>query len=340
MEQAGCPPIISVIVPVYNVVPYLKRCVDSILGQNRSFFELILVDDGSTDGSSDLCDALAATDDRIRIIHKANGGLSDARNTGIANCSGDYITFIDSDDWVAPQYLDALYSLLISCDADMSSCGMIRASEPTPFVDTPPMPQHATFSSSEYLDFYFRKRGNRTVHYAWGKLYKRELLTNDQFPVGMLNEDVESMFFVLTRSLTIVETDAPLYYYFINHSSITGSSFGENYLNLTTVWEHLDRRAERECPGYATYRDDIRYNIARSHFTILVDSIVHGNKKTDEIYSKAIQANRQELRGNLGTLLAGPMRIDRKIMCVAVCFAYRPIRGLFRLGRRLKPKRG
>lgn len=338
MEEASRLPIISVIVPVYNVAPYLERCVESVLDQDYPLFELILVDDGSTDGSSGLCDVLAKNDDRVRVIHKANGGLSDARNTGIASCSGNYVTFIDSDDWVAPQYLSTLHSLLISCDADMSSCGMVRASEPIPFVDVPPTPQHTIFSSSEYLDLYFRKRGNRTVHYAWGKLYKREVLTDDQFPIGMLNEDVESMFFVLTRSLTIVETDVPLYYYFINPSSITGSSFGENYLNLTTVWKHLDERAQRECPSYATYRDDIRYNIARSYFTILVDSIVHGSRQTDETYNEAVRINRQKLRDNLGMLLAGPMRIDRKVMCVAICFAYGPIRGVFRAGSRLKPK--
>lgn len=330
MDQASCQSFISVIVPVYNVAAYLERCVYSVLRQDYPSFELILVDDGSTDGSSTLCDTLSELDNRIRVIHKANGGLSDARNAGISICSGDYVTFIDSDDWVDPQYLSILHSLLVSNNADVSVCGIIRESSSPKISAVFSMPSYTVFSSSDYLNIFFRKSGNRTIHYACGKLYRRELLDVDQFPIGMLNEDVESMFFVLTHSSIIVETELPLYHYYINPLSITESSFGNNYLNLTSVWEHLNIRAAHECPKYELYMGDLQYNIIRTYFTILVDSILHGDRQTDKVYQNEIQENRNLLRANLVTLLSGPMRIDRKAMCAAICFAYKPIRNLYR----------
>lgn len=115
-------PEISVIVPVYNVVNYLEKCVVSILGQSFEDFELLLVDDGSNDGSGELADKLAASDGRVAVFHKSNGGLSDARNYGVARANGSYVTFIDSDDWIEKSYLEFLHKVLVDNDADISTC--------------------------------------------------------------------------------------------------------------------------------------------------------------------------------------------------------------------------
>ena len=105
-------PLVSIIVPVYNVKPYLNRCVDSLLGQSYQNMELLLVDDGSTDGSETLCDEYAAQDARVRVLHKKNGGLSDARNAGVDAAKGEYLSFVDGDDWVSPYYIENLYRAL------------------------------------------------------------------------------------------------------------------------------------------------------------------------------------------------------------------------------------
>ena len=111
-------PLVSIIVPVYNVKPYLNRCVDSLLGQSYQNMELLLVDDGSTDGSETLCDEYAAQDARVRVLHKKNGGLSDARNAGVDAAKGEYLSFVDGDDWVSPYYIENLYRALEQAGAD------------------------------------------------------------------------------------------------------------------------------------------------------------------------------------------------------------------------------
>ena len=118
---------ISIIVPVYNVEKYLKKCVDSILGQTFTDFELLLIDDGSTDNSGSICDELAKTDNRIKVIHKENGGLSDARNIGIEVAKGDFIGFIDSDDYIDEDMYAFLYNNILKYDAELSMCEIGRA---------------------------------------------------------------------------------------------------------------------------------------------------------------------------------------------------------------------
>lgn len=115
-------PEISVVVPIYNVFSYLQKCVESVLVQSFEDFELLLIDDGSTDGSGELADKLAVDDARVKVFHKTNGGLSDARNYGVKHAIGKYVTFIDSDDWIEESYLEYLYSLLVGNDADISTC--------------------------------------------------------------------------------------------------------------------------------------------------------------------------------------------------------------------------
>lgn len=120
--------LVSIIVPVFNVKPYLVRCVDSLLAQTYSNLEIILVDDGSTDGSGRICDLYANSDPRVRVIHKGNGGVSSARNKGIEVCKGQFVSFVDSDDWVASDFIGVLMSNLATFDADISSCGIQRVS--------------------------------------------------------------------------------------------------------------------------------------------------------------------------------------------------------------------
>lgn len=130
-------PLVSIIVPVYNVKPYLSRCVDSLLGQSYQNMELLLVDDGSTDGSEALCDEYAAQDARVRVLHKKNGGLSDARNAGVDAAKGEYLSFVDGDDWVSPYYIENLYRALEQAGADFSTSCFEEVFEGQPMQSVP-----------------------------------------------------------------------------------------------------------------------------------------------------------------------------------------------------------
>lgn len=186
MEQ----PLISVIVPVYKVEQYLDRCVNSIVTQSYENLEIILVDDGSPDNCGSLCDAWAAKDDRIRVIHKENGGAASARNIGVDQCRGAYVTFVDSDDYLEPEMIERLYEAIVGGNGGMSMCN-------TRCMDKNGMPE----SGDDYLNI---QNGVRPacdilplIYQAWGflfvapwsKLYRREVLRELRYPVGKGTED-------------------------------------------------------------------------------------------------------------------------------------------------------
>lgn len=179
-------PEISVIVPVYKVEKYLNCCVDSILNQTFENFELILVDDGSPDDCGRICDEYAAKDNRVVVIHQKNQGLSCARNTGIEAARGRYLCFVDSDDYVAPDYCRVLYELLTESEADFSVCGVCRFRDgdvPEPVDAEDP----GRVSSGEFLKMQLQRQSEFGV---WNKLYRRELFEKISFVPGRLNEDV------------------------------------------------------------------------------------------------------------------------------------------------------
>ena len=323
-------PKISVIVPVFKVEKYLDRCIRSVLAQTFRNFELILVDDGSPDRCPKMCDEWAKNDSRIRVIHQSNQGLSAARNAGIRAAVGEYISFIDSDDWVSATMLSDLYRLLIKYDADISVCGFKKcSSENDQPVGTGLCGR--CWSRDEFMDIILKIKSNRTVHYAWGKLYRRKVLDDEHFPVGMLNEDVEGTFKAVMRSERIAETLKKDYCYFINEQSITGERFGKNYLCLTDVWKRLLDISEHDAPEYYS---KVSFNVMRMDFTILTQSILHGDSETDKLYKSELALCLKRLRKNIRRLLAGPMVVKRKLALLAVGLLYYPIRRCFRAFKR------
>ena len=214
--------LISVIVPVYKVEQYIHRCVDSILAQTFTDFELILVDDGSPDNCGKICDEYALKDNRIHVIHKENGGLSDARNAGIdwafAHSDSEWLTFIDSDDWVHPDYLNFLYRAVVENEESLSVCPYKRIKSFIPFgIETYSAIQANT------QDIFVDKRVNMIV--ACGKLYKKSDFTFIRFPVGRLHEDEFTTYKLLFKHEKIVFVDVELYYYYVNEESITQSAW-------------------------------------------------------------------------------------------------------------------
>ena len=204
-------PAISVIVPVYNVELYLHECIDSILSQTFTDFELILVDDGSPDNCGAICDEYAAKDSRIVVIHQENGGLSAARNAGMDIAQGEYIAFVDSDDYIAPEFLNHLYLLIQKTAATLSTCRLLSGGE---FDDI----YSAQFRVIEGREAALQVE--RIGVEVCGKLFHNELIKDFRFPVGKICEDRAYTPYALYWSDTVAVSQAKLYFYRIREGSI------------------------------------------------------------------------------------------------------------------------
>lgn len=215
-------PIISVIVPVYNVEAYLERCIRSIQAQTLREIEILLIDDGSTDRSGSMCDDYAAQDSRIRVIHKKNGGLSDARNAGIDAASARYIGFIDSDDYIAEDMYEMLYNDLRAEDADVAVCGICNcySNEIRYAADTT---SRLVVDAQEIIRMILDS--SKISVNAVNKLYKKSLFDSMRFPVGKQSEDAFLMVRLLSRIQRGVVNVAPKYYYVHREGSITTHSY-------------------------------------------------------------------------------------------------------------------
>lgn len=215
--------LISVIVPIYNVEDYLNRCVDSLINQTYSNIEIILVDDGSPDNCPAICDFYAQVDNRIKVIHKANGGLSDARNIGLRVASGDLIAFVDSDDWVSPTYIETMLNVLNDSDADIVECGFIRTAGETDVSVRNNPSSRRSYSSAEALQLLIKDCELHQI--VWNKLYTRSVIADTLFEIGKYNEDEFWTYQIMGRAHKIVKIDDILYYYYQNNASIMGQGY-------------------------------------------------------------------------------------------------------------------
>ena len=211
--------LISVVVPVYKVEQYLEKCVNSITAQTHSNLEIILVDDGSPDKCGDICDSLAEKDKRIRVIHKSNGGLSSARNAGIDTASGQYIGFVDSDDFIEPDMYEKLLRLIKNDGTELAVCAVNYIYEDGKKMNKPLLGTNYTF------DFYHAIIEMNTHRLfdmgAWSKLYHKRLFDDLRFPVGKLSEDYYIMFKIFDRAQSVSYLDTPCYNYLQRGNSIT-----------------------------------------------------------------------------------------------------------------------
>lgn len=214
-------PLISIIVPIYNVEKYLDECVKSIVNQTYKNLEIILVDDGSPDSCPQKCDEWSAKDKRIKVLHKPNGGLSDARNAGIEASKGEFIMFVDSDDFVKDNIVGNLYSLLIKTTADVTCCGIFKYKNGESYpVYNEYIKSDVSFTGLEQLKNILNLR---TDFSAWGKLYRREAIGNHRFIKGRYNEDIIFLFELYQSCNLISYTNNRFYYYRDTEGSITNT---------------------------------------------------------------------------------------------------------------------
>jgi len=217
----------------------MEKCFDSILGQSISNFELIIVDDGSTDASPEICDKYKGMDSRVKVIHKKNGGLSTARNTGLDVAQGDYIAFVDSDDWVKLDMFEILYHNLLKSKAEISQCGLIktRREEELSFTEKSEI-DAKVYSNMEHLNELHKKHAI-VYGVVWNKLYKKELFHNIRFPEGKIHEDEFVNYRLIYKAKSIVYTTQKMYYYRQRTDSIIGKKF--NLSRLDSMEAYLER---------------------------------------------------------------------------------------------------
>lgn len=233
--------LVSVIIPVYNVEKYLNRCVKSIVEQTYKCLEIILVDDGSLDQCPYICDEWSQRDNRVRVLHKSNGGLSDARNAGLSVATGKYIAFVDSDDWVHESYIEQLYAAIKKYNVGIAACdvSLVYDENQQKMISSPSI---KVYEREEALCTLINGKTFRAV--VWNKLYNKELLEKERFEIGRYHEDEFFTYRILGKVPKMVFVDAELYYYFQREGSIMNSisykhlDYLDAYINRINYFRH------------------------------------------------------------------------------------------------------
>ncbi len=283
-------PLISVIVPVYNVEQYLRRCVDSILGQTFTDFELILIDDGSPDRCGEICDEYAAADFRVKVIHKENGGVSSARNAGLDHIfsysDSRWISFVDSDDWVHPRFLEYLHDAAVTSRVGISACGCHETADPHYTSEQCDDPETTVYETE---DFWIAS--GTWANVVWNKLYRKELFRDYRFPFGRVHEDDLTIYRVLfsddTWQVAFITTQ--LYYYYERQGSIMHSRWNLGRLAVVdAMTQQCDFFRQKQLPKA------LRFAIRR--LFLLTAGAIHKLKEYYPEEKKLIRKYRRKLR--------------------------------------------
>lgn len=236
---------VSVIVPIYNTEAYLERCVDSLLAQTYTNIEIILVDDGSTDSSSEICDRYAAQDVRVKVVNKPNGGLSSARNAGLDVASGDYIGFVDSDDYVSADMYRILAQRLADGTCDIANAMYVRVDEEgKTYSSKVPHDSDCTITAEDFVQELMLHTGDVSV---CTKLFRRELFLDVRFAEGKLNEDLLFMIEVFSKVKSVAFVGQVGYYYFVRSGS-TSSGYGKAVIDMVGNALHAKAAVDKHFP--------------------------------------------------------------------------------------------
>lgn len=258
-------PQISIIVPVYKVEKYLERCIRSIVSQIYQNLEIILVDDGSPDKCGEICETFAQSDSRIKVYHKENGGLSDARNFGVERAHGEYIAFIDSDDYIAPNYIEYLFGLLNKHNADIACCCMTETDGDTADYRTnEDIPKEQLLTGNEACRELLGNRHDVLVT-AWGKLYRSDIVKKYVFPVGKINEDAATTCKYYYEADRVIVGNKCLYAYYQNPYGIMHTK--GDPLNPDRIWA-FEHRAE-------FFEEHNEKNLAKTAWNALFNHFVY-----------------------------------------------------------------
>ena len=322
-------PLISVIVPVYNANAFLEQCLESITAQTYRNLEILVVDDGSTDGSGETCDRWAGRDDRIRVIHQPNGGHSAARNTALDQLTGELVMMVDSDDVLHPDFASTLLNVMRQHDADIAVCDYAAF-----YGDSPEWPQHAgqgkfqvhEFDQHQAILAVLYQQG--LTHSPWGRLFKASLFDGIRFPLGIIYEDLAIIYPLLKKCHRVVTIDDVLYGY-RQHESNSMRVFSPRRSAVLDVCEQLEQQMQQDAPQYLGAS---RSRLLSAYFNILLlshqDSSGDYSRLEDRCWKGIKRLRRhclfdpQVRRKNKLGILASYM--GRRFLCDVVGHNYQP----------------
>ncbi len=324
--------LISVIVPVYNVEPFLDRCMQSILRQTYRNLEIILVDDGSTDASAQLCDDYARKDGRVKVLHKTNGGLSDARNAGLELASGAYIGYVDSDDWIEPDMYEQMHRACVENNARIAVCRYFN--EYRDRTESGGSGSVVPLSREELLKIYIGGHDSYIIYNSvWSKLFARELVQGMVFPKGRNSEDILYTTRAFCKADRAVYLDSSFYHYVRDREgSIMNAAGAERmFRDEIPFWRaHIACISEMVSPQMA---DFARYHFQRRLLFYYMDAVESRNRETaarlvteikkdrdetDRVYGSKIVSKGDRMRLRLfllsPPLYAGVVRLYEKVV--------------------------
>lgn len=303
---------ISIIVPVYNVEAYLEKCVESILKQTYTNLEILLVNDGSTDKSGELCDKLALRDHRIRVIHKENGGLSDARNRGIDEASSNLIGFIDSDDYIDEDMYETLYRQMVASKADLSMCGHYDVYHQIPEKQVAEIKTWELMPEEAIKMVMEAKILSVT---AVNKLYKKALFEQLRFRIGKIAEDAFIMVDLIHQCSKIVATNEKKYYYVHRENSITTQKFSLKFLNVIEAYE---QNAKMISENYPDLYDVAIMRLNWAYFYVLDRLLVDNDFKDKVLEDRLISYLKKNKRS---ILMDSRFTRARKMSFLVLCLS-------------------
>lgn len=293
---------VSIIVPVYNVLPYLIESIDSIINQTYKNLEIILIDDGSTDGSGIICDNYAKKDNRIRVIHQENKGLSVARNVGLDNINGDVVAFLDSDDVYSPRFIENMMFTMLHKDVDVvickyQVCRTIREMSFSTKEEKLPSIDPGKYDRIHALQAYASDKINPMV---WNKIYKRTLWNNIRFPEGHVHEDIDTTFRIINLCGTIYALDVPLYLRRIRPNSITTSASKDNAEDCILAFNHFEKFVMERIPK--VFNEEHLLHVKKMKLYWLVryyTQLKHKNQSADKDYCEELRKQIIEVKSEI-----------------------------------------
>ena len=276
---------VSIIMSAYNIEKYLAKGVESVINQTYKNIEILLIDDGSTDSTAKICDDFAKKDNRVKVVHKTNGGVSSAWNAGLDNATGDYIAFVDGDDWVDKDYIQELYNALKKYDADISVCDYYRVTDGALYSSNNASFDKFVPAGEVYNLFFCKKRWN---HNSWGKLYKKHIFKDLRYDVTCrVAEDLDLICSILDKvEKGIATTSQKLYYYVVRDGSVTTSFSEKRFDRIKVARRVFDNYPYKTEPSYRYVSVHLFYAYCRLFMQMYKAKDKRYIKKFNELFNE------------------------------------------------------
>lgn len=304
-------PEISIIVPVYNVEKYLQQCLDSILAQSFENFEVILVNDGSTDSSGEICSLYTKKDNRIKIYHKKNGGVSSARNIGVKLCTGKYILFVDSDDYILKDYCEKLLKISQKSNSDIVICKMVRELSKNKKTQY----NKKFLNREEALIEMFK--GNLYRFSLSAKLFKASIVKEEIFPTGMIHEDQGTTYKYFLKAKKVLYIDYPGYVYFYRENSILTEPYNKRRLDSFDHWKKIILNLKNESKN-------IKKEMFKRYSYWIIDNIFYilNSNEDKNIKLKYLSTIKQSIKGHKIKLLQHSLNDIKQFILLFIFIVY------------------